>query len=103
NPIFSFKYPDSNDGSAINDYNCDNFLNPVVTGVSYDGTTAYGQDYNYLLQKDYSPLFGGCFGNNLQPYLSDGAACGLLYFGGDKYRWSTSTTDCSARAMIVPN
>ena len=96
NPIFSFKYPDSNDGSAINDYNCDNFLNPVPLGVDRQGTTAYGQDYNYPLKKDYSPLFGGCFADN-------GAACGLLYFGGDKAQWSASTTDCSARAMIVPN
>lgn len=96
NPIFSFKYPDSNDGSAINDYNCDNFLNPVVTGVSFEGTTAYGQDYNFILQKDYSPLFAGCFAD-------DGAGCGLLYFGGDKYKWSSAGYCRSARTMIVPN
>ena len=103
NPIFSFKYPDSVDGSAINDYNCDNFLRILNTAVSERGTTAYGQDYNYSLQKDYSPVFGGCFTNNTNPHLSDGAACGLLYFGGDKAQWSTSTTNCSARTMIVPN
>ena len=102
-PIFSFKHPDPNEGSAINGYNCDNFLHTLNTAVSQDGTTAYGQDYNYQLQKDYSPVFGGCFVNNITPRFTDGAACGLLYFGGDKAQWSASTTDCSARAMIVPN
>lgn len=96
NPIFSFKYPDSNDGSAINDYNCDNFLNPVPLGVSQHGTTAYGQDYNFLLKKDYSPLFAGCFER-------DGTQCGLLYFGGDKKQWSSAGYCHSARTMIVPN
>ncbi|MCI7023716.1 MAG: hypothetical protein MR964_05805 [Campylobacter sp.] len=96
NPIFSFKYSDSNDGSAINDYNCDNFLNPVPLGVGIQGTTAYGQDYNYPLKKDYSPLFGGCFAD-------DGAGCGLLYFGGDKKEWSSAGYCRSARTMIVPN
>ena len=95
-PIFSFKHPDSNDGSAINGYNCDNFLHTLNTAISRDGTTAYGQDYNYQLQKDYSPLFAGCFEH-------DGAACGLLYFGGDKKEWSSAGYCRSARAMIVPN
>ena len=103
NPIFSFKHPDSNDGSAINDYNCDNFLHTLNTAVSEHGTTAYGQDYNYSLQKDYSPVFGGCFASEHGSYYNDGAGCGLLYFGGDKAQWSASTTTCSARAMIVPN
>lgn len=96
NPIFSFKYPDSNDESTINNYNCDNFLNPVTAGASRNGTTAYGQDYNFPLQKNYAPLFGGCFSD-------DGAGCGLLYFGGDKKEWSSAGYCRSARTMIVPN
>lgn len=96
NPIFSFKYPDSSDESAINNYNCDNFLNPVTAGASRQGTTAYGQDYNFPLQKNYAPLFAGCFEH-------DGTQCGLLYFGGDKKEWSSAGYCRSARTMIVPN
>ena len=96
NPIFSYSYPTNGEDYAINDYNCDNFLNPVPLGVDRQGTTAYGQDYNYPLKKDYSPLFGGCFEH-------DGAQCGLLYFGGDKKEWSSAGYCRSARTMIVPN
>ena len=87
NPVFSFS-------DSGNDYNCDNFLNPLSTAMSSNGTAAYGEDYNYPLTKNYPPLFGG--------YYSNGARCGLLYFDGYGRVWSGSGGDCSARTIVVP-
>ena len=88
NPVFSFS-------DSGNDYNCDNFLNPLSTAMSSNGTAAYGEDYNYPLTKNYPPLFGGLYGN--------GANCGLLYFiGGHDYAWSGGGYSYSARTIVVP-
>lgn len=88
NPVFSFS-------DSGNDYNCDNFLNPLATAMSSSGTAAYGEDYNYpLTDKNYSPLFGGISG--------DGAGCGLLSFYGHGGVWSGSHDYCSARTIVVP-
>ena len=49
---------------------------------------------------------------SLHHYYNGGSYCGLLYFDGygdeynyysKSYRWSDSSSLCSARAMIVPN
>ena len=110
NPIFSYSYPTNGEDYAINDYNCDNFLIPLPDGRSRHGTTAYGQDENKTLFKDYAPVFVGSYGGDY--YNSYGKHCGLLYFGGKGsysyyinpgYKWSESSSLCSARAMIVPN
>ncbi|MDY3246605.1 hypothetical protein [Campylobacter sp.] len=97
NPIFSFSYPDTNNDDEVNEYNCDNFLNPLSTAMG--GTTAYGQDYNRKLEKNYTPVFGGSY------YSSHGGSqgCGLLYFTGYRHNWSEGSSLCSARTMIVPN
>ena len=87
NPVFSFS-------DSGNDYNCDNFLNPLATAMSSNGTAAYGEDYNYPLTKSYPPLFGGAYGV--------GARCGLLYFAGYDYVWSGSLNSYSARTIVVP-
>ena len=87
NPVFSFS-------DSGNDYNCDNFLNPLATAMSSNGTAAYGEDYNYPLTKSYPPLFGGHYGY--------GAGCGLLYFHGYYRGWSGGYDHCSARAIVVP-
>lgn len=87
NPVFSFS-------DSGNDYNCDNFLNPLSTAMSSSGTAAYGEDYNYPLTKNYSPLFGGAYG--------DGAFCGLLFFDGHGDAWSGSHGYYSARTIVVP-
>ena len=88
NPVFSFS-------DSGNDYNCDNFLNPLSTAMSSSGTAAYGEDYNYPLTKNYPPLFGGYYGNS--------ARCGLLYFDGNAGSgWSGSAYCCSARTIVVP-
>ena len=87
NPVFSFS-------DSGNDYNCDNFLNPLSTAMSSNGTAAYGEDYNYPLTKNYPPLFGGAYG--------DGTYCGLLSFAGGSYTWSGGYHDCSARTIVVP-
>lgn len=96
-PIFSFSYPDTNNDYEVNEYNCDNFLNPLSTAMG--GTTAYGQDYNRKLEKNYTPVFGGSY------YSSHGGSqgCGLLYFTGYRHNWSEGSSLCSARTMIVPN
>ena len=86
NPVFSFS-------DSGNDYNCDNFLNPLATAMSSNGTAAYGEDYNYPLTKNYPPLFSG--------YYGAGASCGLLYFRGF-VAWSGSGGNCSARTIVVP-
>ena len=87
NPVFSFS-------DSGNDYNCDNFLNPLSTAMSSNGTAAYGEDYNYPLVKNYPPLFGG---------YGYGASCGLLCFGGgNSGGWSGSYSGCSARTIVVP-
>lgn len=97
NPIFSFSYPNTNNDDEVNEYNCDNFLNPLSTAMG--GTTAYGQDYNRKLEKNYTPVFGGSY------YSSHGGSqgCGLLYFTGYRHNWSEGSSLCSARTMIVPN
>ena len=87
NPVFSFS-------DSGNDYNCDNFLNPLSTAMSSNGTAAYGEDYNYPLTKNYPPLFGGAYG--------DSAFCGLLCFHGDRYVWSGGYDSYSARTIVVP-
>ena len=88
NPVFSFS-------DSGNDYNCDNFLNPLATAMSSSGTAAYGEDYNYPLTKNYPPLFGGTSGSS--------AACGLLSFnGGGGNGWSSSDHAYSARTIVVP-
>ena len=88
NPVFSFS-------DSGNDYNCDNFLNPLATAMSSNGTAAYGEDYNYPLTKNYPPLFGGDYGG--------GAYCGLLFFFGYYGDgWSGSYAYYSARAIVVP-
>ena len=87
NPVFSFS-------DSGNDYNCDNFLNPLSTAMSSNGTAAYGEDFNYPLTKNYPPLFGGLYGH--------GAACGLLYFHGNSYAWSSGDGSYSARTIVVP-
>ena len=89
NPVFSFS-------DSGNDYNCDNFLNPLATAMSSSGTAAYGEDYNYPLTKNYPPLFGG--------YYSSSAHCGLLHFHGDygSGGWSGSYGGYSARTIVVP-
>ena len=87
NPVFSFS-------DSGNDYNCDNFLNPLSTAMSSNGTAAYGEDYNYPLTKNYAPLFGG--------YYGDGACCGLLCFSGGNGAWSSGGNGCSARTIVVP-
>lgn len=87
NPVFSFS-------DSGNDYNCDNFLNPLSTAMSSSGTAAYGEDYNYPLTKNYSPLFGG--------YSGAGASCGLLCFYGGGSDCSGSNFACSARTIVVP-
>ena len=87
NPVFSFS-------DSGNDYNCDNFLNPLSTAMSSNGTAAYGEDYNYPLAKNYTPLFGGDSGH--------GAHCGLLFFRGYHSDWSGSHGYCSARTIVVP-
>ena len=87
NPVFSFS-------DSGNDYNCDNFLNPLSTAMSSNGTAAYGEDYNYPLTKNYPPFFGGSYGH--------GAFCGLLSFHGSGYYWSGSNYYCSARTIVVP-
>lgn len=87
NPVFSFS-------DSGNDYNCDNFLNPLSTAMSSNGTAAYGEDYNYPLTKNYPPLFGGDSGH--------GAYCGLLYFYGYNGAWSGSHSYSSARTIVVP-
>ena len=100
NPIFSYSYPTNGEDYAINDYNCDNFLIPLTNGTSSEGTTAYGQDRHTTFIKDYVPAFVGS-------YNEHGDHCGLLYFEGNgdrySYKWSQSSTFCSARTMIVPN
>lgn len=110
NPIFSYSYPTNGEDYAINDYNCDNFLIPLTNGRSRQGTTAYGQDEHKTLVKDYAPVFVGSYGGDY--YNTYGDHCGLLYFGGkssyhyyilNQYKWSESSSLCSARAMIVPN
>ena len=93
--IFSFKYPDPEDGFSVSDYNCDNFLNPLSQGTSSDGTIAYGQDHNGALKEGYAPVFGGTARNR--------SSVGLLFFGGEWYEWSSSNALSSARTMIVPN
>ena len=87
NPVFSFS-------DSGNDYNCDNFLNPLSTAMSSNGTAAYGEDYNYPLTKNYPPLFGGHYGS--------GANCGLLYFHGYHGVWSGGYGYYSARTIVVP-
>ena len=87
NPVFSFS-------DSGNDYNCDNFLNPLSTAMSSNGTAAYGEDYNYPFFKNYPPSFGGAYGN--------GAYCGLLYFFGVNCVWSGGYDHCSARTIVVP-
>ena len=87
NPVFSFS-------DSGNDYNCDNFLNPLATAMSSNGTAAYGEDYNYPLTKNYAPFFSGHYGY--------GADCGLLYFHGACSAWSSSYDYCSARTIVVP-
>ena len=87
NPVFSFS-------DSGNDYNCDNFLNPLATAMSSSGTAAYGEDYNYPLTKNYPPRFGGLYGG--------GAGCGLLSFSGADGAWSGSHGNCSARTIVVP-
>lgn len=87
NPIFSFS-------DSGNDYNCDNFLNPLATAMSSSGTAAYGEDFNYPLTKNYPPIFGGGYGH--------GASCGLLFFRGFNNAWSGSYNLCSARTIVVP-
>lgn len=110
NPIFSYSYPTNGEDYAINDYNCDNFLIPLTNGTSRQGTTAYGQDEHKTLVKDHAPVFVGSYGGDY--YNTYGDHCGLLYFGGkssyhyyitNQYKWSESSSLCSARAMIVPN
>lgn len=110
NPIFSYSYPTNGEDYAINDYNCDNFLIPLTNGTSRQGTTAYGQDEHKTLVKDHAPVFVGSYGGDY--YNTYGAHCGLLYFGGkssyhyyitNQYKWSESSSLCSARTMIVPN
>lgn len=110
NPIFSYSYPTNGEDYAINDYNCDNFLIPLTNGRSRQGTTAYGQDEHKTLVKDHAPVFVGSYGGDY--YNTYGDHCGLLYFGGkgsyryyilNQYKWSESSSLCSARAMIVPN
>lgn len=92
NPVFSFSYPDPKDVNTVNEYNCDNFLNPLAVGTSSSGTTAYGLDYNVMLEKNYAPVFGGAYNGS----------SGLLYFHGCRHEWSGSNSSCSARTMIVP-
>ena len=87
NPVFSFS-------DSGNDYNCDNFLNPLSTAMSSNGTAAYGEDYNYPLTKNYPQTFGGNYGA--------GAYCGLLSFAGYDVVWSGSHPHYSARAIVVP-
>ena len=88
NPVFSFS-------DSGNDYNCDNFLNPLATAMSSSGTAAYGEDYNYPLTKNYPPLFGGPYGH--------GAYCGLLcFYGYYSYGWSGGYYFYSARTIVVP-
>ena len=87
NPVFSFS-------DSGNDYNCDNFLNPLATAMSSNGTAAYGEDYNYPLTKNYPPLFSG--------YYGAGASCGLLYFNGAYRVWSGGNGYYSARTIVVP-
>lgn len=110
NPIFSYSYPTNGEDYAINDYNCDNFLIPLTNGTSRQGTTAYGQDEHKTLVKDHAPVFVGSYGGDY--YNTYGDHCGLLYFGGkssyhyyitNQYKWSESSSLCSARTMIVPN
>ena len=110
NPIFSYSYPTNGEDYAINDYNCDNFLIPLTNGTSREGTAAYGQDEYKTLEKDYAPVFVGSYGGDY--YNTYGDHCGLLHFGGknlygyyipDQYKWSESSSLCSARTMIVPN
>lgn len=110
NPIFSYSYPTNGEDYAINDYNCDNFLIPLTNGTSRQGTTAYGQDEHKTLVKDHAPVFVGSYGGDYHNTYGD--HCGLLYFGGkgsyhyyilNQYKWSESSSLCSARAMIVPN
>lgn len=110
NLIFSYSYPTNGEDYAINDYNCDNFLIPLTNGTSRQGTTAYGQDEHKTLRKDHAPVFVGSYGGDY--YNSHGNHCGLLYLGGKssyhyyitaQYKWSASSSLCSARAMIVPN
>lgn len=93
NPIFSFKYPNQDEPDTVNAYNCDNFLNPVTAGVSQHGTIAYGNDFNYMLTKEYIAGFNGSYDH--------GSDAGLLYRGG--YSPNKSDSICSARTMIVPN
>ena len=88
NPVFSFS-------DSGNDYNCDNFLNPLSTAMSSNGTAAYGEDYNYPLTKNYPPRFGGDYGS--------GAYCGLLSFYGFYHGpWSGGYENSSARTIVVP-
>ena len=68
--------------------------------VRENGTLAYGNDFNYELQKDYAPLFTGSYSYG---GAGGGQSCGLLYFAGYSSPWSDSSSYCSARTMIVPN
>ena len=97
NPIFSFRHPNQGEPDAVNEYNCDNFLNSLVDAVSYEGTLAYGQDSNAMLKKDCLPSFGGVHSG----YYAGGVKCGLLYRGNADPAGSEGY--CSARTMIVPN
>ena len=87
NPVFSFS-------DSGNDYNCDNFLNPLSTAMSSNGTAAYGEDYNYPLTKNYPPMFGGDSGPSVN--------CGLLCFLGASCGWSGGRAYYSARTIVVP-
>lgn len=93
NPIFSFSSPNQDEPDTVNDYNCDNFLNPLENGMSKSGAIAYGLNYNSKLRNWSVPVFGGS-GDN-------GSGCGLLYFNGYGIYW-TDYSGCSARTMIVP-
>ena len=86
NPLFTF----SNSG---NDYNCDNFLIPLASGMSSNGTDAYGKDQNFPLGNGRAPTFAG--------YFNYSGSCGLLC--ASNYGWTQGASGCySARAIVVP-